>query len=200
MLEASGARLERLEIVLHSAFRALGDDGLVHVAQALRCCSPTLKSFFLSTGMYEYIEVDDDRRWDDPDAYAAQVERLRVQWADVMAGVSACRELQVLVLPCIEVEPLFPPGTAFARLTHLEISDAEREDPPNAGVMGLWELMASGGLPALAKLSARLEGLWGGAEEARIRVAPALEAVAGTLTHLHLFKSNRARRWTWGTS
>jgi hypothetical protein len=27
--------------------------------------------------------------------------------------------------------------------------------------MGLWELMASGGLPALAKLSVRLEGQWG---------------------------------------
>jgi hypothetical protein len=124
----------------------------------------------------------------EPEDYRSQVERLRVQWADVLAGVSACRELQVLVLPRIEVEPLFPPGTAFGRLTHLEISDHEREHPPDAGVMGLWELMASGGLPALAKLSVRLEGRWGGVEEVRTRVAPALEAVAGTLTHLHLEK------------
>jgi hypothetical protein len=46
--------------------------------------------------------------------------------------------------------------------------------------------MASGGLPALAKLSVRFRAEWGGAEEVRTRVAPAFEAVAGTLTHLHL--------------
>jgi hypothetical protein len=50
-------------------------------------------------------------------------------------------------------------------------------------MMGLWELMASGGLPALAKLEVTLRGRWGGLEEMRTRVAPALEAVAGTLTH-----------------
>jgi hypothetical protein len=62
----------------------------------------------------------------------------------------------------IEVEPLFPPGTAFARLTHLEIGDYEREHPPDAGVMGLWELMASGGLPALAKLKVSSRAVGGG--------------------------------------
>jgi hypothetical protein len=118
------------------------------------------------------------------------VERLRVQWADVVAGVSACRELQVLVLPPIEVEPLFPPGTAFRRLTHLEMSDHAREHPAAAGVMGLWEVMASGGLPALAELSVRLEGRWGEVEEVMTRVVPAFEAVAGTLTHLCLEKSD----------
>jgi hypothetical protein len=109
---------------------------------------------------------------------------MRVQWADVLAGVSACRELQVLVLPEIVLEPLFPPGTAFGRLTHLETCDDEREHPPDAGVLGLWELMASGGLPALAKLSVTQEG-WV-APGVRTRVGPAFEAVAGTLTHLHL--------------
>jgi hypothetical protein len=114
------------------------------------------------------------------------VEGLRVHWAELLAGVSACRELEVLVLPRIEVEPLFPPGTAFGRLTHLDICDYEREHSPDAGVVGLWELMASGGLPALAKLRVRLEGRWGGLEEVRTRVVPAFEAVAGTLRRLQL--------------
>jgi hypothetical protein len=66
-----------------------------------------------------------------------------VQWADVLAGVSACRELQVLVLPRAEVESLFPPGTSFNRLTHLEMPAYEREHAPNAAdAMGLWEVMA----------------------------------------------------------
>jgi hypothetical protein len=181
---ASGPRLERLEVILPS-FESMGD-GLLHLAQALRFCSPTLKDLVL-------------RAWGpDPDFiptnrgdYASEVERLRVQWADVLAGVSACRELEALALPPIEVGSWFPPGTAFARLTHLEISDHEREHPPDAGVMGLWDLMASGGLPALTKLGVRLEGRWGGVEEIKTLVAPAFEAVAGTLTHLSLVKPER---------
>jgi hypothetical protein len=179
MLGASGARLERLELTIPHHFADLGD-GLLYVAQALRCCSPTLRGFHLST------EVDQIRLYPGDDA--AEVERLRVQWAGVLAGVSACRELQLLLLPGIEVEPLFLPGTAFGRLTHLQITDYEREDPPEAGGMRLWELMASGGLPALAKLRVSLAGRWGGLEEVRTRVAPALEAVSGTLTHLTLKK------------
>jgi hypothetical protein len=65
--------------------------------------------------------------------YAAQVKRLRVQWAGLLAGVSACRELQVLKLPYplrIAMDPLFPPGAAFGRLTHLSISHHERKHPP----------------------------------------------------------------------
>jgi hypothetical protein len=168
MLGASGARLERLEIILPNELRAIGD-GLVHVAQALRCCSSTLKDLFLTMWAGDRIIY----LYDEEEDHASQVERLRVQWADVLAGVSACRELQVLVLPHPGVEFLFPSGTAFARLTHLEIGEAEREHPPDAGGMGLWELMASGGLPALAKLSVRPDGRWGN-----------VEAVAGTLTHL----------------
>jgi hypothetical protein len=57
------------------------------------------------------------------------------------------------------------------------------------GGVGLWELMASGGLPALAKLTLYLHGRWQGcAGKIRVRLAPAFEAVAGTLTHLHLGK------------
>jgi hypothetical protein len=180
MLEASGARLERLEVHIPPHLEVVGD-GLVHVAQALRRCSPTLKDFYLTTNDGELLHPLDTQ----PD-YASQVERLREQWADVLAGVSACRELQVLVLSAIPMEPLFPPGTAFARLTHLELFDSAREHPPGAGVMGLWEMMASGGLPALAKLGLMIEGRWGGVEKVRSRVAPGLEAVAGTLTYLHL--------------
>jgi hypothetical protein len=196
MFEAGGARLDRLEVILPSFFEAMGD-GLAHVGQALRGCSPTLKGFLLSNGFNDDLHVceNDD---DDDDEYGPveEVERLRVQWADVLAGVSACRELRVLVLPRIVIEPLFPPGTAFGRLTHLEMSDHERERPPHAGVMGLWEVMASGGLPALAKLKVRFEGQWGGAEEMRRRVAPALEAVAGTLTHLCLDNFDFEIEWS----
>jgi hypothetical protein len=181
MLVASGARLDRLELILPPKLEAIGD-GLVHVAQDLRCCSPSLKGFLLGPENEESILSLNKRS----QGYARQVTRLRGQWMDVLAGVSACRELQVLVLPRIEVEPLFPPGTAFGRLTHLEISDHERVHRPDAGVLGLWELMASGGLPALAKLKVTIEGgrLFG--HEVKTRVAPAFEAVAGTLTHLHL--------------
>jgi hypothetical protein len=105
----------------------------------------------------------------------------------LLAGLSACRELEVLILPFhIKVEPMIPPNTAFGRLTHLQISAHERQDPPDAGLVGLWEVMASGGLPALAKLSVRLEGRWMDVEEVKTGVAPAFEAVAGTLTHLCL--------------
>jgi hypothetical protein len=182
MLAASGARLNRLEVQIPFVFEYVGD-ALIHLAQALRCCSPTLKGFVVHTRNCEVFHVNDE-----DDNLADRVERLRVQWADVIAAVSACCELQVLVLPYIEAEPLFPPGTAFARLTHLEISDHEREHPPDAGVMGLWELMASGGLPALAKFGLRLSRRRMDLKEVRSRVAPALEAVAGTLTHLHLDK------------
>jgi hypothetical protein len=122
------------------------------------------------------------------------LERLRVEWAELLAGVSACRELEALELPYIEVEPLFPPSTAFPRLTQLLILDYERDRPPDAGMMGLWELMASGWLPALAKLDVTFLGQPEGEDEelrrgrmddVRTQVAPALEAVAGTLTHLH---------------
>jgi hypothetical protein len=179
MFGASGAGLDRLEVLLPEDFKGIGY-GLVHVAQALRGCSPTLKGCLFGA-FHDMLSEG---------VPASRVERLRVQWADVLAGVSSCRELEVLVLPYLEVEPLFPPGTAFGRLTHLEISDHTREHQPDAGVMGLWELMASGGLPALAKLSVWIHGRWGGAAEVRTRVAPAFEAVAGTLTHLHLEMTN----------
>jgi hypothetical protein len=152
----------------------------VHVAQALRCCSPTLKAFELGrSGTINATGRPSDVR----------SEWLRAQWADVMASVSTCCELEVLVLQPIEVETLFPPGTALARLTQLEICDYEQENPPAvAEGTGLWELMASGGLPALAKLKVMVTGRWGRVQEVRTRVAPALEAVAGTLTRLNLSK------------
>jgi hypothetical protein len=156
MLGASGARVERLEVTIPSAHDELGD-GLVHVAQVLRHCSPTLKHLRLRAWDSEGICVGKgDGEYDE-----VQVDQLREQWAGVLAGVSACRELQALVLPYIEVETVFPPGTAFARLTHLEISDCERDHPPFAGVITLWEVMASGGLPALAHFTLQLEGYWG---------------------------------------
>jgi hypothetical protein len=185
-LGASGATLDRLEVLIPRDFEVIGD-GLVHVAQALRCCSPSLTVFCLKAHHHDRIRVEPDS-----EDSVQRLERLRVQWADVLAGVSACPELQMLLLPKIVMEPTFPPGTAFGRLTHLEISDYERKHPPDAGVVGLWELMASGGLRALAQLNLNLDGQWGG-DEVRTGVAPAFEAVAGTLTHLKLSKHHGVR-------
>jgi hypothetical protein len=103
MLGASGARLERLEVVILPEYQDVGD-GLVHVADALRCCSATLQEFRLGACGNYTIRIEFE-----PDDYEDLLERLHVHSADVLAGVSACRELQVLVLPHIEVEPLFPP-------------------------------------------------------------------------------------------
>jgi hypothetical protein len=180
MLETSGARLDRLELKVDPEREDIGD-WLTPVGEALYLCSSTLKSFSLVTDC-------DISLADEAEDYEGQVERLRTHWADVLACLSTCRELEQLVLPHADFEPLFPLGTAFGRLTDLEISVYERERPPDAGVVGLWELMASGGLPVLAKLSLRLRGRWGGMKEAKARVALALEAVAGTLTHLHVHK------------
>jgi hypothetical protein len=200
MLEASGARIERLDVCLPPN-KYLGN-GLVHVAQVLRCCAQTLKGFCSPPDIRSSFRSRAGTRTE-PRTLSG-VDRLREQWAGVLAGVSACRELQVLVLPRIKAEPVFPPGTAFGRLTHLQISDhwpdRVRED---AGVVGLWELVASGGLPALAKLSVRFEGECKSAEDLRLRmaedmrmrVAPAWEAVAGTLTHLYLQTFYDARKW-----
>jgi hypothetical protein len=181
MLAASGARLDRLEVHIGTSFEGCGD-GLIHLAQALPCCSPALKALHLATwnGTGIRLQAED---------YENKLTRLRLQWTDVLTGVSACRELQVLVLPRLTVEPLFPLGTAFQRLTHLEVTDGKGWDPPPAAVVGLWEVMASGGLPALAKLSVRLEGLWGGKDKVKDRVAPAFKAVAGTLVYLEVINS-----------
>jgi hypothetical protein len=197
ILGASGARLERLEVHIPFDFDEKLGDGLVHLAQALRCCSPTLKAFLFKPEN-GYLRVASET-----EDYEAQEERLRVQWWELLAGVSACRELQVLILPYIEVEPLFPPGTAFGHLTSLEISAYKQEYTPAAGRVGLWELMASGGLPALAKLLVGLNGFWWVGDVVD-EVVPGLEAVAGTLTHLHLagpwMMWTTVSRWRWGAS
>jgi hypothetical protein len=183
MIGASGARLDRLKFdIFPVPFLPEGDERLADVAQLLRCCSPTLKMLEFAEDTYIGFAI----RTDDKPAEQEQKARLRAQWPDVLAGVSHCRELEVLRLPVTSVEHLFPPGTTFARLTHLEISYCKREHPPGIGVMGLWELMASGGLPALVKLTLTLEGGWSSIDVLRARMAPALEAVAGTLTCLHL--------------
>jgi hypothetical protein len=184
MLDASGATLEHLEVQTSPDFEII-EDQLVNLAQVLCCCSPTLTEFHLGTWFRKTLQVMMEF---DPVDYAGLVDRLHAHWPVLLAGVSSCRELEVLMLPRVVVEPLFPPGTAFHRLTHLEICDHERGQPPGAGVVGLWELMASGGLPALAKLKVSLEGLCRGVEDVTTRVVPAFEAVARTLTHLHLEK------------
>jgi hypothetical protein len=51
MLGAGGARLESLEVHITSGLEAMRG-GLVHLAQVLRCCSPTLKSLLLPWERY----------------------------------------------------------------------------------------------------------------------------------------------------
>jgi hypothetical protein len=70
MLAASGAKLNRLEFYLPYDFPCL-EDGLINVAQALRCCSPTLKDFRLAT------EVDSLCIDKDDEDYEKQSERMR---------------------------------------------------------------------------------------------------------------------------
>jgi hypothetical protein len=85
MLEASGARLERLEVLVPNGVDNLGD-GLVHVAQAVRCCSSTLKAFLFTT-----TAGDLSIGWEAEsyDCYAGEKAQLRVDWGEVLVGVSA---------------------------------------------------------------------------------------------------------------
>jgi hypothetical protein len=188
MIGAGGAAMiERLEVEFPSDFRKVGL-GLVTLARALRGCAATLKGFRISTDEgYFYVGCGIHEDEDDDDDAEEQLERLRWHWAVLLAGLSACRELEVLILPpYMEVQPAFPPGATFARLSHLQISASKPEEPPDVGLVGLWEVMASGGLPALAKLRVEIRGHPEVTEEVKTRVAPAFEAVAGTLTHLCL--------------
>jgi hypothetical protein len=120
MLAASGAKLNRLEFYLPYDFPCL-EDGLINVAQALRCCSPTLKDFRLAT------EVDSLCIDKDDEDYEKQSERMRGRtcspawWAATSFRCSSFRS--------VEVEPLFPSGTVFARLTHLEVSAQRARSP-----------------------------------------------------------------------
>jgi hypothetical protein len=140
ILGASGAKLDRLEVLMPTEefeFRTV-DNALGHVAKALRCCVPILKGFFLSAGHYGACY----RHEETEEEFVLRAERLRARLADMFANLSACPELEVLVLPAMTIEPLFPLGAVFARLTHLQLSDHEREFPHDAGVVGMWELMA----------------------------------------------------------
>jgi hypothetical protein len=162
MLEASGAGLERLEVDLDAHYMGEFDDRLVHLARLLRCCSPTLKVFDLaksgSIGIREGLIEEDEHR--------SRMERLRVQWVGVMASVFTCRELEVLLLPRTKVETLFPPGSAFNRLTQLAVCDFE--PPTSAGEMGLWEVdsgVRGAARPGQAQGDARGPVGWGGGGE-----------------------------------
>jgi hypothetical protein len=191
MLHDSGARLEHLRILISAhGLEAVGE-GLPHLADALRSCSPTLEAFVFE------IKEDQISLSHLSEDFGGLLELLCSQLVDLLAGVSSCQHLRELVLPAMPMQPLSPPGTAFSRLTYLDFADHEHEGPRDAPLIGLWEVMSSGGLPVLAKLRVGLMvGGHGAAARVKTLVAPAFEAVAGTLTHLHLAKSPRC--WSAG--
>jgi hypothetical protein len=142
MLGASGAGLECLEFDTCLKYDREVGDRLARVAQVLRFCSSTLKVLRFAKIGRVYIEEDcDDDYW----------ERLQLQWADVLAGVSSCRELQVLRLPSTWIEPLLLPAGYRLRQPHNPRRNRFPTTPlfpPDAGVMGL---------PALATLKVTLD-------------------------------------------
>jgi hypothetical protein len=77
MLRASGATLGRLEIRVPYRFQYLGDE-LVHLAQTLRCCSPTLRVLLLSTEDDKCLHADEG------------VEDTRARWSGCACSGRTC--------------------------------------------------------------------------------------------------------------
>jgi hypothetical protein len=98
--------------------------------------------------------------------------------------VSCFDTLEVLHCPWAVFGLLPATGPSFPRLTELRVGS---EHEPVEFPTKIWDMVASGRLPALATLStAVLWGKWGGGEGAGGRLARAFEAVAGTLRRLTL--------------
>jgi hypothetical protein len=166
MLEASGASLESLELLAIEELTADGGDAL---AQVLRACATTLKTFSL-------------------DASEAQPGSRYL----VPGLTSCCDTLEVLDCPWAIFSALRATCPSFPRLTKLTLGGGADEDIDLASPA--WDIMANGRLPALATikiivhhgfiLGARVEG--DEATEGTRRLSRACEAVAGTLTRLTL--------------
>jgi hypothetical protein len=142
-LGASRAGLDNFRVTVPSEPYDVGE-GLVHVAQALRCCCSTLKDFCLGgdkslIGVGAEVEYDEDKGERDP---------LRVQWVELLAGVFTCRELEVLKLLYVVREPLFPPGTSFGRSPSSAPSTTGASTCPRRGRWGCGRWWHLGGCPS----------------------------------------------------
>jgi hypothetical protein len=165
MLQASGARLEEMHVLRATETSA---ESAAALAQVLRTCSPALKSFrILSANRHKGVF----------DSGVA---------SEVTSGlVSCCEGLERLDVPWGTFKSLPLPYPTFTRLTHLNIFKGPFAvtDPKSP----VWDLMASGLLPALTDLSVHYEGFsCGTGEPWECRLARALEGVAGTLRRLTL--------------
>jgi hypothetical protein len=164
MLQASGAGLEELQVI--SSWAICAESG-VALARVLHTCSSTLKIFSV---------IDT----------AVSTRPLDRPCADEVALglVSCCEGLERLEVPWEVFSRLPPTCPPFARLTHLRVT-AGAYDPIDLA-SPVWNLVASGLLPALADLhlEGRKELSW--ERDGGCRLARALEGMAGTLRQLTL--------------
>jgi hypothetical protein len=175
MLHASGAGLEEI-----SVGRADGRGVAVvppaecgaALAQLLHTCSATLKTIRISAD-------DASRRVLNP-AFTSEV---------ALGLASCCEGLERLCVPWEVFEGLPPTCPAFKRLTHLNL---ENEARPIDTTSPVWDLVASGLLPALTDLSVHSTALsWGHEAGGGCRLTRAFEGVAGTLRRLTLHSYTR---------
>jgi hypothetical protein len=175
MLQASGASLEEFDIaVAETKFRVGGNiekklsaEGSVAFAQILRTCSSSLRTVRLSDCGLDFGACG---------------------FALVGALMSCSDTLEVLSCPWAVYSALPATCPTFPRLIKLCLRGARDEDIDWASPA--WGVMASGRLPALATLQLlihrdlQLHLVALEARGERLRLAPALEAVAGTLKRL----------------
>jgi hypothetical protein len=166
MLQASGARLEEIDI--RELKKELSFEGGDLLAQVLEECAATLKTLKLGSlhGRLDFNGVQ-----------------------DLMRGLmSCCSTLEVLHCPWGVLYALPITCPSFPRLTKLLLQGGPSTYIGSS--LRVWDIMITGRLPALAELSVagvQWDGLgedW--AAEGGRRLARAFQAVAGTLRRLTL--------------
>jgi hypothetical protein len=173
MLQASGARLEEIDI--RAPKKALSFEGGDLLAQVLEECATTLKTLKLGSLPMDFGCIQ-----------------------DLLRGlVTCCSTLEVLHCPWAVFSALPVTCPSFPRLTKLHLQGG-----PHANIgfsPRLWDIMITGRLPALAELSVADEWYCLGeywATDGGRRLARAFEAVGGTLRRLtlkgHEVKGERA--------
>jgi hypothetical protein len=162
MLQASGAGLVQLTVITAVT---ISEESGTALARVLHTCSPTLKTFRIISADVSASIVDRDSAF------------------EVALGLESCGGLERLEVPGEIFCSLPPTCPTFTRLTHLTFKG---DNAPIDLTSPVWDLVASGLLPALTDLHIEAsKGLsWGG--EGQCGLARALEGVAGTLTRLTL--------------